>query len=308
MSNGIYCIDAKYGRDNLAAVYLIVEGGKAALVETAHARSLPNVLAKLAELNLDPSDVEYILLTHIHLDHAGGAGVYMDRFKNARLVVHPKGVRHMIDPSKLEAGVVAVYGAEFVANMYGKLLPISEDRILVGTDGYKVNLNGRMLECRDTPGHANHHNIIIDHSAKAVFTGDVFGVAYPEFITADGRQLYFPTTSPVNFNPEKMFQSIDLIESLQPSVVYLTHFNGHSDIKEIVQQLKTTLARYLQIAEANKTCSNRVNVLEKAFCDDFLSVMQKENCQLSLSSAKELIKIDMNLNAQGVDFWLSSQQ
>lgn len=306
-SNGIYCIDAKYGRDNLAAVYLIVQDGKAALVETAHAKSLPCVLDKLQELNISPDNLEYIFVTHIHLDHAGGAGVYMETFKNAQLVVHPKGVRHMIDPSKLEAGVVAVYGEEFVTNMYGKLLPIAAERILIGSDGFTINLNGRILECRDTPGHANHHNIIIDHSANAVFTGDVFGVAYPELVSADGRQLYFPTTSPVNFDPAKMLKSIELIETLNPSTVYLTHFNGHDNIAEIAQQVKATLVRYVQLAESNNN-ANRVEFLQQAFCDDFITFAQQEGCKLSKAEISTLIKIDMNLNAQGLDIWLSSQK
>ncbi len=111
---GVYTVDSSYWREQMAAVYLIKHAGELAIVETAHVHSLPLVLDAINELGLTKDDVKYIFLTHIHLDHAGGAGAYMEQFKQAQLVVHPKGVRHMQNPSKLEAGACVVYGAEFV--------------------------------------------------------------------------------------------------------------------------------------------------------------------------------------------------
>ena len=223
LNNGIYTIDAHYAREQLAAVFMLVEGNQVALIETANAKSLPYVKAELVKHGLQAQDVKYIFLTHIHLDHAGGAGTYMAEFPQAKLVVHPKGVRHMINPAKLEAGVIAVYGEKFVAEMYGKLESIDSERIIVAEDGLEVDLNGRRLICRDTPGHANHHNIIIDCKTNVVFSGDIFGVAYPELML-NGAAFAFPATTPVNFDPQKMERSIDLIMSLKPEAVYLTHF------------------------------------------------------------------------------------
>ena len=115
--NGIYCIDTGYARPQLAAMYLIVEKGHAAFVDTGSNDSVPNALEALAQLGLSVDAVDYVILTHIHLDHAGGAGLMMQKFPNAKLVVHPRGARHMAEPSKLIAGVTAVYGAEYVAKM-----------------------------------------------------------------------------------------------------------------------------------------------------------------------------------------------
>ncbi|MBX9597156.1 MAG: MBL fold metallo-hydrolase [Burkholderiales bacterium] len=302
-NNGIYLLDAHYLRDNLAAVYMLVEGDSVALVETANAASLQYVLDALGELNLTPEAVKYILLTHIHLDHAGGAGSYMAAFPNAQLVVHPKGVRHMIDPSYLEAGVVGVYGQEFVDKVYGKLAPIAASRIIKAEDGLIINLNGRELICRDTPGHANHHNIIVDSKSSGIFSGDIFGVAYPELILA-GKNFVFPTTTPVNFSPEKMLQSIDLIESLAPEAVYLTHFGQISDIQQVANDLRRMIADYVAIACESAGASDVVAEITRKLEEYIVREAQGFGIDLSPERILELIGVDMQINAQGLAVWL----
>lgn len=302
-NNGIYLLDAHYLRDNLAAVYMIVEGDSVALVETANAPSLKYVLEALSELNLTPEAVKYILLTHIHLDHAGGAGSYMAAFPNAKLVVHPKGVRHMIDPSYLEAGVVGVYGQEFVDKIYGKLAPIDASRIINAEDGLTINLNGRQLICRDTPGHANHHNIIVDSKTSGIFSGDIFGVVYPELVLAE-RVFVFPTTTPVNFSPEKMLQSIGLIESLTPEAVYLTHFGQIRDIKQVANDLRRMIADYVAIARESAGAADVVAEITLKL--EKYIVREAHSCGIDLSSERvlELVGVDMQINAQGLAVWL----
>lgn len=305
-NNGIYQIDARYGRDELAAVYLIVENGKAALVETANVQSLLQVIIKLDELQINKLDVEYIFLTHIHLDHAGGASGYMSYFPNAKLVVHPKGVRHMVDPSKLEASVIAVYGENFMRKMYGKLIPIDKERIIEANDGLVLSLNGREIECRDTPGHANHHNIIIDRKENVIFSGDIFGVSYPEFCV-NGRQLVFPTTSPVNFDPEKMFASIELIKNMQPNAVLPTHYNRLTNINLVATELTDMVKKYVSIAlELKDVISNRKELIKEKITVNLIQYLRANGVSLTDDEILQISGMDMELNAQGLDVWLNN--
>jgi len=158
------------------------------------------VSSALAELNLSYKDVDYIILTHIHLDHAGGAGALMQLCDNAQLIVHPKGARHMSDPSKLVAGASAVYGAEEFNRLYGEIKPIDASRIHQPADGDTINLSGRQLTFIDTPGHANHHHCIIDEQSNSIFTGDTLGVGY-QALRNQQHAFVAPTTTPVQFNP-----------------------------------------------------------------------------------------------------------
>src|SRR5690606_23693744 len=147
----------------------------------------------LEAAGLTPADVDWLILTHVHLDHAGGAGELMACLPNARLVVHPRGARHMIDPSKLWAGALAVYGEEEMQRSYGTLRPIPAERVVEAPDGHVVELAGRALRCLDTPGHARHHNAIHDEPSGCVFTGDTFGLSYRELDSARGP-FVIPTT------------------------------------------------------------------------------------------------------------------
>lgn len=304
-NNGIYTIDAHYVRDNLAAVYLIHEGNEAAIVETANLHSLPHVEAKLAQVGLDNDSVKYIFLTHIHLDHAGGAGAYMAKFPHAKLVVHPRGAKHMINPSVLEQSVIGVYGEEFVSKMYGKLQPIDQDRLLVATDSLELMLGNRQIICRHTPGHANHHIAIFDKKANAVFTGDVFGVCYPELVNKVGDRFIFPTTTPVNFDPGLMHQSIDLIKDSGVDMFYPTHFGGVSDVVKYAEILHRMVDDFVAIA---KTCSNLPAPTEKicAKLDDYLWIKaQKFGMILDRKQFQQSVGMDNQINAQGLAHWLS---
>lgn len=303
---GIYTIDSHYWREKLAAVYLVKEGNQVALVETAHAKSLPYVMAGLSELGVTSQEVKYIFLTHIHLDHAGGAGCYMEAFPNALLVVHPKGVRHMINPSKLEAGAIAVYGEEFVRETYGKLLPIDEARILVAEDGLEVDLNGRKLICRNAPGHANHHNIIFDSLSQGLFSGDVFGIGYPE-LNVNGETLVFPSSTPVNFDPQKMLQSIELIESYQPQAIYLTHFGVARNVATLLKSLRQMIPEYVKIALEAKDSNDKVAVITDKLNRYFIGQARLFGVTLSDQEIIECAGLDMQINAQGLAVWLDSQ-
>src|SRR5262245_50916355 len=182
---GISAIDSGFIRPWLAAVHLIIEADRAAIVDTATNAAVPRVLAALAEKGLAPEQVDYVILTHIHLDHAGGAGMLMAQLPNAKLCVHPRGARHIADPRRLIESTIAVYGAEHTRATYGDIVPVAEDRIVVMDEAASVTLNGRELRCFDTPGHARHHFCVHDCGSNRVFAGDTFGLAYRELLIDD---------------------------------------------------------------------------------------------------------------------------
>ena len=171
------------------------------------------------------------------LDHAGGAGAMMRAFPNVRLVVHPRGARHMIDPSRLMQGTIGVYGAEATRRLYGEVLPVDAKRVTEAPHGMRILLAGRELLCLDTPGHARHHIAIVDRRSGHIFSGDTFGISYRQTDT-DGRQFIFLTATPVQFDPEPMHASIDLLASYRPEAVYLTHFSQIRDVAAKVPALQ----------------------------------------------------------------------
>ncbi|TXT21253.1 MAG: beta-lactamase-like protein [bacterium] len=177
--HGIVTLDADYLRPGLAAVHLIVEDGGVAIVDTGTNHAVPSVLAELRGLGLGPEAVDYVIVTHVHLDHAGAAGALLQNCPNAKLVVHPKGARHMIDPAKLVAGSIAVYGREHFYAHYGDIVPAPAERVIEAGDGFRLDFRGRTLSFLDTPGHARHHYCIHDQRSNSLFTGDTFGISYP---------------------------------------------------------------------------------------------------------------------------------
>ncbi|PKO33376.1 MAG: MBL fold metallo-hydrolase [Betaproteobacteria bacterium HGW-Betaproteobacteria-7] len=305
--NGIVAFDAGYVRPLLAAIHMVVEQGHVAFIDTGSRDALPNALAALERLGLSPSVVDYVILTHIHLDHAGGAGSMMATFPNARLVVHPRGARHMAEPSKLIAGVTAVYGAEYVARVYGEIPPIAAERIIEAPDGHIVSLAGRSLLCLDTPGHAKHHICVVDQATAGIFTGDMFGLSYRELDVA-GRPFIFPTTTPTQFDPQAMRISVERLLTLQPDAVYLTHYSRLVDVPARGAELLRHLDRLVAIAEAEAGAGSDRHGRVKAAMEAYLMTeIRAHGCTLPDTRLQEIWETDLELNAQGLVVWLDSQ-
>ena len=305
--NGIIAFDAGYVRPILASIHMLVENGRVAFIDTGSNDSLPNALAALQRVGLDESAVDFVILTHIHLDHAGGAGSMMQAFPNARLVVHPRGARHMAEPSKLVAGVSAVYGPEYVKKVYGEILPIPAERIIEAPDGHVLSLAGRSLLCIDTPGHARHHICIVDSKAGAIFTGDMFGLSYRE-LDVDGRQFIFPTTTPTQFEPEEMRQSIARLLSFQPEAMYLTHYSRLPDVETKGRELLRHLDTLVVLAESEANAGEARHArIKQAMTDYLLGEIRAHGCTLSDSELLDIWATDLELNAQGLGVWLDQR-
>lgn len=302
--NGIVAFDAGYVRPILAAIHLVVENGRVAFIDTGSNDALPNALAALERVGLDVSAVDYVILTHIHLDHAGGAGSLMRAFPNAKLVVHPRGARHMAEPSKLVAGVTAVYGAEYVQRVYGEILPVPAERIVEAIDGLVVDLNGRQLCCLDTPGHARHHICIVDTTTNGIFTGDMFGLSYRE-LDVDGRQFIFPTTTPTQFEPEEMRASIRRLLALQPEAMYLTHYGQVLDAQRQGAELLRHIDCLVAIAQAERHAGEvRHARIKQAMTDYLLAEVRQHGCRLPDDQLLAIWATDLELNAQGLGVWV----
>ncbi len=241
-AHGITAIDSGYVRPMLDAIHLVEEDGRVAVVDSGCNASVPRVLDALAAIGLDAGRVDWILLTHVHLDHAGGAGLLLRSCPNARVAVHPRGARHMTDPSRLMAGTIAVYGEEAARRMYGEIVPIPAQRIVEAREGDRLQLGERVFAVLDTPGHARHHVCYHDLKSNSVFVGDTFGLSYRELDDGD-RQAIFPATTPVQFEPDALRASIDRLVAMAPDALFLTQSQVNAARGDASTRLTQSLRR-----------------------------------------------------------------
>lgn len=305
--NGIHAFTAECIQPLATAIHLIESEGRAAFVDTANFGIVPQALAALDTLGLGAESVDYVILTHIHLDHAGGAGAMINALPNARLVVHPRGARHMAEPSRLMAGVEGVYGRERARRVYGELIPVAASRIIEAHDNTLLRLGSRELLCLDSPGHARHHIAIVDRQTSGIFTGDTFGISYRELDVA-GRPLLFPSSSPTQFDPDAMRRSIERILSFDPEAVYLTHFSRLAPPAELGRKLLELLDQYVAIALAASDREDRTTRIRDGLTALLLTEAHRHGCRLGDAEILDIWRLDMELNAQGLAFWLDSQK
>ncbi len=300
---GIYCVDTGFVREHFDASYMVLDGDEVAFIDVGTNYSVPRFLNTLDELGLSTQQVKYIVLTHVHLDHAGGAGEMMRVCEQAQLLVHPRGARHMIDPSALRAGAVGVYGEEIVEQSYGQLLPIAADRVVEVGEGHQIQLGKRVLHCLDTPGHAKHHIAIWDPLSRGVFTGDTFGLSYREFDTDQGPFI-MPTTTPIQFDPEALKDSVSRISALKPDCLFPTHFSRINGVERLKDLFLEQLDEIVVLAKQLKTDPKRHDLLKDGMARIHINHLKTMNCKLSPAEITEFLKIDLELNALGIGHWL----
>ena len=305
--HGIVTLDSEYLRPGLAAVHLIVEQGRAAIIDTGTNTAVPHVLSALAGLGVAPEAVDYVIVTHVHLDHAGAAGAFLAACPNAKLVVHPRGARHLIDPTKLVQGSIAVYGEAAFRELYGDIVPASAARVIEADDGFALDFNGRRLEFIDTPGHARHHYCIHDLASNSLFTGDTFGISYREFDVMVGntrRPFIFPTTTPVQFEPDALHTSIDRLLARNAEAAYLTHYGRVENLPSLAPELHALIDEYVALALAAPGSGEaRQNALKQAMADVLMARLRAHGCTLDEAICRELLTNDVELNSQGLLVW-----
>ena len=303
VAKGINVIDSGYYSKDFAAIYLLRQRNKVAIIETGSNFSVPLVEKALIEDGLSFSDVAYIIPTHVHLDHAGGAGELMRQCQNATLVVHPRGSRHLIDPSKLIAGAMAVYGEEKFKEYYGDIIPIDSDRVIEAEDNFILDFDGRVLKFIDTPGHARHHFCVWDKETKSMFTGDTFGISYRD-LDYQNDVYVLPSTSPVQFDPDALIQSINRIMEFKPERVCLTHFSAIKPTQRLVNQLIEGIHFVSNLAKKYATANEAESIIYNEMMEYFLNGLNK----IGFSNddfSKNRLKLDVQINTQGLIYWQS---
>lgn len=307
LAHDIHVIDTGFVRELFDASHLIVSNGRGAFVDTGTNNSVPHLLAALDELGIARGNVDYVIVTHVHLDHAGGAGLLMQRLPNAKLVIHPRGARHMIDPSALMDAVRAVYGREIADRDYGELVPVAESRVITTTDGMTIDLAGRPLKFAETPGHALHHHCIWDEASRGWFTGDTLGLCYPALATPRGPHV-IPATAPVQFDPQALHASIARLLAAHPQVLYLTHYGAVREPERIAKQLLSQIDAMVEASLALEGVSDRHARLKAAFRDIYVNELRRCGSTLDDAALDALLATDVELNAQGAGVWLDKKK
>jgi glyoxylase-like metal-dependent hydrolase (beta-lactamase superfamily II) len=302
--NDVYLIDTLYLRPGLAASHLVVDDGRAAFVDTGAAPAAPRLLAALDELGIAREDVDYLFLTHVHLDHAGGAGQLMQALPNAKAVLHPRGAPHLIDPTKLIAGSIAVYGEVRYRELYGDIIPIPAERVLVVEDQQRLTLGKRTFEFIDAPGHARHHHCPIDLDHRVVYSGDNFVICYHELDT-DRGPFMLPTTTPVQFDPDALHATIDRIMSYRPQRIFQTHFGPVSDLERLARDLHASIVELVRIARLYANAPDRTERIREDMFRYFSTRLDDHGYAGDLAKRHELLDADVRLNTDGLEVWLN---
>jgi glyoxylase-like metal-dependent hydrolase (beta-lactamase superfamily II) len=317
LTGGVYAIDTGYHRPRFDAAWLVVQDGRAAFIDTGTQHAVPRMLQALAALGLGPEAVDLVIPTHVHLDHAGGAGALMQALPAATLWVHPRGLRHLLDPTALVAGATAVYGAERVQQDYGEIVPVPAARAQATHDGQVLMLAGRPLVVADTPGHARHHHCIWDEATRGWFTGDTFGLSYRELDTPAGPWI-LPTSTPVQFEPEALAQSIRRLLQADPQRIYLTHYGcvgqepdtqpGTGGVPRLgallLELLDGMVALSRDVHARGLDPAARHEALKAGQLDLFAASLKAQGSPLTRAEVAHFLDIDLELNAQGIAVWL----
>jgi glyoxylase-like metal-dependent hydrolase (beta-lactamase superfamily II) len=309
LGNACFTIDADPAHPEFVASYLRVAGDECAFIDTNTAHSVPLLLDALAAHGLSPHAVRYVIVTHAHLDHAGGAGKLMEACPDALLVAHPRAARHLIDPTRLVASAKQVYGAERFASLFGDLTPVAPTRVLLLEDEADFMLGTSRLRALHTRGHAKHHLVVHDPALDTVFTGDAFGLCYPKLQRPATFAL--PSTSPTDFEPDEARKSIARIVGLGAWAARLTHFGPATDVLGMAAQL----VRYLDQAEAlleDALHSDApVAQLEAQFREKIRWAVEVQATEVGLTLGPDewaLLALDVELNAQGMAFVADRQR
>ena len=300
---GILAIDTGIVRDRMACCYLLEAQSQVAVIETGTNATVERILKVLQQRVWRAADVRYVIVTHVHLDHAGGAGLLMQSLPEAKFLVHPRGAPHMTDPSRLEASARSVYGDQVFDRIYGRLVPVDAGRLREMDDGERLALESRELRFMDTPGHARHHFCVHDSASNGWFSGDTFGLSYRELDTEKGPFI-FPTTTPIEFDPEALKDSIEKLAATRPGWMYLTHYGRVGGILRLAESLLQGVDTLAEIARQHRGSRQRTRDMARDMRTWLVAAAREHGVQLPEAALLELLELDIQLNTQGLEVWL----
>jgi len=304
LSHGITLIDTGMSRPGMVASYLIEDRGEAAFVDVGASPNIPLLLEAMERRGIAPEQVKYVMVSHVHLDHAGAAGALLRWLPRARLVVHPRGAAHMVEPSQLVAAARLVYGAEAAQRLFGEVLPAPPDRVQIAEHGERLALGGRRLLILDTPGHALHHFCVLDEASGALFGGDTLGVSYRELDTPQ-HQFVVPACSPLDFDPQALRCSIEMLMTHRPTRVLLTHFGEIHRPEQLAEELMEVTERFVGLAKKVRDWGpgrhrHLVELLEAYLA---LHIVQG-GCPVEPTRIVALHRDYLEVGARGLEVWL----
>lgn len=309
-------VDCNYVDQEFASSTLIVSSAQMAdgterprgvFVECNTTRAIPQLLAAAKKNALKPENIDALIVTHIHLDHSGGAGKFLQEFPNAKIYVHPRGAKHLIDPSKLIASATQVYGENQISQLYGDILPCAKERVIEVQDGDEWKWCETTFKFKHTRGHANHHVCIWEPVTQSLFTGDSFGVSYPKINKKHGRVI-IPSTSPTDFDGEAALQTVDWVLSMNPKQVVPTHYGiiPQEQIADAATKLKDQI-RFSEsmVKKIVQSIHDQVPLQEETVYehikDWWIQYYQSKKINLDLEDIR-YYEFDQRINAQGLLF------
>lgn len=304
----VITIDTEYANmPQVASAYLLEEEGHGVVVETNTTHAIPKILKTMESEGIKRENLDYVIVTHVHLDHAGGAWALLEACPNAILLAHPKTAKHLIDPSLLIKSATSVYGKENFDSLYGEIKPVPKDRVRVMEDGEWLVWKDHSFQFIYTKGHANHHFCIYDKKSNGIYTGDSFGISYPHL--ENGKRFIFPTTTPTDFDSVEAIRSLERILETGAEVAYLTHFGVIGNLKENATDLKEGLILCQEAINNLETISkeDRLPFVESKVEAMIQTLADKHSLTLSESDWK-LLHLDVNLNAQGLVYAFEKKQ
>ncbi|TKC18487.1 MBL fold metallo-hydrolase [Robertmurraya kyonggiensis] len=309
LADNIYLIDGfDLNMPDRTGTYVLTES-ELTIIETSASPSVPYIIDGLHELGFSPKDIKYIIVTHIHLDHAGGAGLILEQCPEAKVIVHPKGKRHLADPSRLIAGARAVYGDKF-DSLFDPLIPIPEDRLIEKNDQETLIISEDCtLTFYDTPGHANHHFSIHHPKVNGMFTGDTVGIRYSTLLE-EGVEFYLPSTSPNQFDPNKMLASIELCKSLNLSGIFFGHYGLSKNPNEVYKQVAFWLNKFIEAGKKGYSEGTTFEEQAQITAEELIQKVTLHLEELGVSRTHEVhnvLKLDMEVSSMGLIDYLHKQ-
>lgn len=298
---GIRQVDTLLGGMSRMTAGFLIDGTQPALVETGSQSSVPALREALEAAGVGPGDLRWIVVTHIHLDHAGGVGDMAAAFPNATVVVHEKGARHLLDPTRLIDSASRVYGP-LLDGLYGRMLAVPADRLVAAADGHRIDLgDGHQLTLVDSPGHAKHHHAVLDEQTGTLMVGDAVGVKLPDL------GVLRPATPPPDFDLEQATTSLRRFAELRPEQVVLTHYGPVDRPLETLVEAEDMLHRWVELADRTMRQSEDAGIddVAAALADAFAA--PPVDMPAELREKLEVLN-GVHSNAAGIVRYLSLRQ